>query len=73
MDVTYAVICPLCCCGTHVTWLWAIYTIRPSTLYFTVYRWRTEMSRLLQISAIKVIAFYVSNFVVVGPMVRFHI
>jgi len=31
------------------------------------------MSRLLQISAINVIAFYVSNFVVVGPMARFHV
>lgn len=73
MDVTCAETCPLCYCGTHVSWLRAVFTIRPSTLYFTVYRWRTEMSRLLQISAIKVIAFYVSNFVVVGPMARFHI
>ena len=73
MDVTCAETCLLCHCGTHVRWLWAVSTIKPSTLYFTVYRWRTEMSRLLQISAIKVIAFYVSNFVVVGPMARFHI
>jgi len=73
MDVTCVETCPLCYCGTRVNWLRAVSTIRTSTLYFTVYRWRTEMSRLLQISAIKIITFYVSNFVVVGPMARFHI
>jgi len=73
MDVTCAETCPLCYCGTHVNWLRAVSTIRTSALYFIVYRWRTEMSRLPQISAIKIIAFYVSNFVVEGPMARLHI